>query len=134
MSSTRWIWLVCTGLYVAFFSWYTSFDGPLSADEISYYMSQFEQREPAAAPATLKLLRKFMQEDSGDDFVMLNVIDIYETPLPVDGVEPGESSDDVLNKYMQYMYPALLSRASHPVLYGNAAKRGYGFDECAWDA
>ena len=41
--------------------------------------------------------------------------------LQIDGVEPGESSEDVLAKYMAYMIPALLARASHPVLYGSAA-------------
>ena len=62
-----------------------------------------------------------MEEDTGDDFVMVNVIDMYETPLQIEGVEPGETSDQVLAKYMDYMYPALISRASHPVLYGQAA-------------
>ena len=62
-----------------------------------------------------------MEEDTGDDFVMVNVIDIYETPLQIEGVAPGESSDDVLAKYMDYMLPELISRACHPVLYGQAA-------------
>ncbi|HIF98292.1 MAG TPA: hypothetical protein EYQ54_14935 [Myxococcales bacterium] len=67
------------------------------------------------------LLRKFLEEDTGDDFVMVNVIDMYDKPLQIGGVEPGETSDQVLAKYMQYMTPALLARASHPVLYGQAA-------------
>ena len=46
---------------------------------------------------------------------------MYDTPLQIEGVEPGESSDEVLAKYMEYMYPALFSRACHPVLYGQAA-------------
>ncbi len=66
-------------------------------------------------------LRRFMDEDTGDDFVMLNVIDMYDVPRQIDGVEPGESSEEVLSKYMAYMYPALFSRASHPVLFGIAA-------------
>ena len=36
-------------------------------------------------------------------------------------VEPGETSAEVLDKYMAYMYPALLSRACHPVMFGSAA-------------
>ncbi len=46
---------------------------------------------------------------------------MYETPQQIEGVEPGETSDEVLAKYMAYMFPALLSRASHPVLYGQSA-------------
>ena len=57
----------------------------------------------------------------GDDFVMLNNIDMYEKPLQVEGVEPGNSSEEVLDKYMEYMYPALFARASHPVFFGDAA-------------
>ncbi len=29
--------------------------------------------------------RRFVQDDSGDDLAMLNVIDLSPTPLPVDG-------------------------------------------------
>ena len=67
------------------------------------------------------MMRRFLEEDSGDDFVMVNVIDMYETPLQIEGVEPGETSGEVLGKYMEYMYPALFSRACHPVIYGQAA-------------
>ena len=121
MTRTRWIWLVLIGLYAAFFSWYTSFGGPLTEEEIDRYLAHFESREPALPPDGLARLRKFMEEDTGDDFVMVNVIDMYETPLQIEGVEPGETSDEVLAKYMAYMSPALFARACHPVLYGQAA-------------
>ena len=121
MTRTRWIWLVLVGLYATFFGWYTSFEGPLSEDEIAHYMARIESREPPPSPERVAMLRKFMDEDTGDDFVMVNVIDMYETPLQIEGVEPGESSDEVLAKYMEYMLPELLVRACHPVLYGQAA-------------
>ena len=121
MTRTQWTWVILVGLYSAFFSWYTSFEGPLSAEEIEYYLGQIESREPAVAPERVAMLRKFMEEDTGDDFVMVNVIDMYETPLQIEGVAPGESSEDVLAKYMAYMFPELISRACHPVLYGEAA-------------
>jgi len=121
MTRTRWTWAILAGVYVAFFSWYTSCGGPLSEEEIAHYIALIESREPTPTPERLAQMRKFLEEDTGDDFVMVNVIDMYETPLQVEGVEPGETSDEVLGKYMAYMYPALLSRASHPVLYGQAA-------------
>ena len=52
---------------------------------------------------------------------MLNVIELREPPLVVDGVAPGSSASEVLGEYMEYMTPALLRRASHPVLFGSAA-------------
>ena len=121
MTRTRWIWLVVIGLYAAFFSWYTSFGGPLTDEEITRYVALAESSEPAPSPEQVAKLRKFMEEDTGDDFVMVNIIDMYETPLQVEGVEPGETSDEVLAKYMDYMLPELLSRACHPVLSGEAA-------------
>ncbi len=121
MTRTRWIWLVLVGLYALFFGWYTSFGGPLSDEEIEHYMAIVQAREPDARPADLEQMRRFMEEDSGDDFVMVNVIDMYETPLAIEGVAPGESSDEVLAKYMAYMNGALISRASHPIFFGRAA-------------
>jgi len=121
LTRTRWIWLVLVGLYATFFGWYTSFEGPLSADEIAHYMARIESREPPPSPERVAMLREFMEQDTGDDFVMVNVIDMYETPLQIEGVQPGESSDEVLAKYMEYMLPELLVRACHPVLYGQAA-------------
>lgn len=121
MTRTRWTWAILAGVYAAFFSWYTSCGGPLSEEEIVHYLALIESQEPAPTPERLAQMRKFLEEDTGDDFVMVNVIDMYETPLQVEGVEPGETSDEVLGKYMAYMYPALFSRASHPVLFGEAA-------------
>lgn len=121
MTRTRWIWAILTGIYGVFFGWYTSFGGPLTEAEIAHYVALIESRRPAPSPERVAMMRKFMEDDSGDDFVMVNVIDMYETPLQIDGVEPGETSDDVLAKYMAYMYPALFLRACHPVLYGEAA-------------
>jgi hypothetical protein len=121
MTRTRWAWTILIGIYVVFFSWYTSFGGPLSDEEIAHFMASAESAEPAPSPEQLALMRRFMEEDTGDDFVMINVIDMYETPLQIEGVEPGESSDDVLAKYMAYMTPALFQRACHPVIYGQAA-------------
>lgn len=121
MSRVGWIWLGLGLFYAAFFYWYTSFGGPLTAAEIETYLDRFEARDPPPPEETLQLLRRFMEEDTGDDFVMINVIDLFETALPMDGVEPGASGSDALAEYMSYMYPALFSRASHPVLFGQAA-------------
>ena len=121
MSKTKLTWLILAIVYGVFFSWYTSFSGPLTADEINGYISKMQQQVPPPPAENMAILRRFLEEDTGDDFVMINVIDMYETPLQIEGVEPGESSDDVLDKYMQYMYPALFSRASHPVIFGTAA-------------
>ena len=114
-------WAVLVVLYVIFFSWYTSFGGPLTDEEVAYYVALVESSDPTAPPERIARMRKFLEEDTGDDFVMFNVIDMYDTPLQIEGVEPGETSEEVAAKYMDYMWPELLSRASHPVIFGEAA-------------
>ena len=114
-------WAVLGVLYLLCFSWYTSFGGPLSDEEVEHYFALVTQRNPDMSAEQRAMIRDFLESDTGDDFVMVNVIDLHETPIRVEGVEPGETSSEVLGKYMEFMLPALLSRACHPVLFGQAA-------------
>jgi hypothetical protein len=114
-------WAVLGVLYAAFFSWYTSFGGPLSPEEVEHYLAIMAERNPDASPEIIAIMREFLESDTGDDFVMWNNIDMHETPLQVEGVEPGQTSDEVLAQYMEYMLPALFRRACHPVIFGEAA-------------
>ncbi len=124
MTLTKWTWLILLALYAAFFSWYTSFKGPLTDEEIVHYLALSAELNPNTTPEETANLRKFMEDDTGDDFVMINIIDMYERPLQIEGVHPDESSEEVIAKYMEYMFPAMLSRASHPVFMGpNVASR-----------
>ena len=123
MTATKWIWLVIAAIYLAFFSWYTAFEGPLTRAEIEHYMALYDARDEGASADDLAEIRAFMEEDTGDDFVMINLAHLYDKPLQVDGVDPGDTTDDVLAKYMEYMLPAMLSRASHPVFRGTAVSR-----------
>ena len=118
---TKLCWSVLAVLYVAFVSWYTSCGGPLSQAEIETYMARVEANSRGGDPERVDIIRAFLESDTGDDFVMVNVIDFHETPLQVEGVAPGESSEEVMGKYMEYMLPALLARASHPIFMGWAA-------------
>ena len=120
MTATKWTWLVIAAAYLAFFSWYTSFKGPLTPAEIEHYLTLSEQQDPGASAEDRARIRAFMEEDTGDDFVMINVIHLYDEPLQIEGVEPDDTTDEVLAKYMEYMFPAMLSRASHPVFQGSA--------------
>ena len=113
------IWALAALLYGTFYAWYTGFGGPLSPAEIEMYLERIEQGGDAD-PARLARLRTFLEEDTGKDFVMVNAILMRDSPLREEGVEPDETSQEVLNRYMAYMWPALLQRACHPVLSGQA--------------
>ncbi len=121
MTRTQWIWVVLFTFWALFTGWYTSFGGPLTDEEIEHYMTMAEQMEPQFAPEDLERMRKFMEEDTGDDFVMVNLIDLFEEPLAIPGVAPDQASQDVLGQYMAYMWPALFARAGHPIFAGRSA-------------
>ena len=102
------IWTSLFIVYGLFFTWYTDFGGKLSNDEIKSYYSKFERNAlkdgRVLEPRTMKLLQKFMQEDSGKQFMMVNVIDMSENPTFPDGTVSEESSDVLMNEYMGHMY------------------------------
>lgn len=125
MTATRWTWLVTVAVWGLFFSWYTSFGGPLTDEEIEAYLSLADSMQPEATPELIAQMRRFMEEDTGDDFFMINIGEQYDEPLLVAGVEPGQSTDEVLGNYLAYVWPALLSRASHPVQFGMAASAAF---------
>lgn len=109
-------------LYVAFFCWYTSFGGPLSEEEIAHYRGVIEQvAEAQDDPGRIAVWAHFMETDTGDDFVMFNAIDMRDTPLQIPGVEPGETSDEVVAKYTAPFLGRAFLSAAHPVLIGWAA-------------
>ena len=124
MTPTRWTWAVLIGVWVFFFSWYTSFEGPLSDEEIEHYIEIMQELGGEdATPEGLAMMRRWLEEDTGDDFVMVNLIHMRDVPHQVEGVEPGDTSDDVQAKYMEYMWPQLIRRACHPMFVGRAANR-----------
>ena len=119
MSATTRIWSVLAFLYVAFFSWYTSFGGPLEPDEVEAYLEILAERSDD--PKALERWKTFLETDTGDDFVMFNAIELRETPLQIEGVEPGETSQQVLARYTTPFMGLALRNAAHPVFLGRAA-------------
>lgn len=111
-------WAIPAIAYAAFFAWYTNLSGPLDEEETAGYLALLEANE--MPPESIATLRRFMEEDSGDDFYVLNALDLRDTPEQIGEVGPDESSEEVLGRYMAHMYPELLRRACHPTLFGPA--------------
>jgi hypothetical protein len=118
MSPRPKLWLVTAVIYAAFFLWYTDLGGPLGEDEVAELVANMTAS--GADPEFISFLEKFAREDSGRQFLMLNSIDYNEDPPDVEGAEPGESAEQLMGRYMAHMLPAMLSRASHPVIVGPA--------------
>jgi hypothetical protein len=119
LSSPARVWTALAVLYALFFGWYTSFGGPLRPDEIDRYMIVLE--EAGGEPERLALWRAFMESDTGDDFAMLNNLDLWDEVQPTEGVPDGLTPSEVMGLYTRpFLGQALLS-AAHPVLMGTAA-------------
>ena len=118
------VWITLAIIYGLFFTWYTDFGGKLSDDEIKSYYSKFESNAlkdgRVLDPRGMDLIQKFMEEDSGKQFLMVNVIDMSENPTFPDGTVSEESADNLMNEYMEHMYGEVLKRASHPAFIGSA--------------
>jgi hypothetical protein len=112
------LWGLPGGLYLLFCFWYTDWSGPLTESEIDQYAAAFATS--GAPPERVAKLRQFMAEDSGRQFIMVNLLDMADDPGPVAGVAERESADQLMGRYMEHMWPALLRRACHPVFLGNA--------------
>ncbi|NQY90950.1 MAG: hypothetical protein HRT46_04750 [Deltaproteobacteria bacterium] len=118
MNRRKLLWLASALLYAAFVCWYTDFGGPLRPAEIEYHVERMQAW--GAPPSAVGRMRTFMENDSGRQFLMLNALDMADSPLPVEGAEPGESAEQLMGRYMEYMYPELFKRACHPVIFGDA--------------
>ncbi len=120
------IWVSLLVIYAGFFLWYTNIGGKLDKEEIEFFLEKFEENASAnsADPETYNsqknLIKRFMEEDTGRQFLMVNNIDMDDDPEDVEGAEPGESAERLLDRYMEHMYAQLLKRACHPVFAGNA--------------
>jgi hypothetical protein len=109
-------WLGLLIAWLAFFSWYTSFEGPLTEEGIAAVLARAEATD--AAPEDIAKMRQFLESDTGDDFVMVNLIESNDPPPRMEGVPPDATAQDLMDRYMEHMVPELFKRACHPVLFG----------------
>jgi len=105
----RLLWGVPAALYVVFALWYTNLGGALSDQEVRTFADTLADRGlPADSVARW---RRFMEGDTGRQFLMVNLIDVRDVPEQVPGAPPLASSEEAQARYMAPMYPALFSRA-----------------------
>ena len=116
-----WIWATPALLYALFVGWYTDFGGPLSDDEIAMYLGRFEAI--GFSQERRDRMQRFMESDTGRQFLMLNAIDYADDPPDVPGATPGESAAQLMGRYMEHMFPTLFAHACHPTFMGDAVFR-----------
>lgn len=119
MKSALVVWGIAAAVSVVFLLWYNGFRAPLSAEEVDAMVAR--RAEQGATAEDQARWRAFLSDDDGGEFVMVNVIDFQDDPEPVGEMKPGETAAEAQARYMAYMWPALVARACHPVIGGDAA-------------
>ena len=116
-----WVWGAALLGYAAFLGWYVNWRGPLSKAEIESLMAQMHANNVGHGDQDeLPVIRRFLEEDDGREFFMLNVIRLSEGEVadPVTGeMLPARQ---VMAGYTRMFMPALFVRGGHPAL---AARR-----------
>ena len=110
------IWLPISFLYLIFFLWYTNLSGPLSDEEIEFFVETLSERSDMERK---EILLNFMKEDDGRDFYMINLLDNKESPITMEATGEGATAMDLQAHYMEYMFPEMLKRATHPIFFEN---------------
>ena len=120
MTARRKLWLGSALLYGLFVSWYTDFGGPLTETEIQGFIAKTEDQNLGGAPSARGALLDFLRNDTGGQFLMFNAVDLAKDPPQTEGAPPDADAQTLIDLYMEHMIPALLSRASHPVVVGKS--------------
>ena len=113
-----WIWGTAAIVYALFISWYFNWSGPLTETEIEESLATLaEQRD--VPESRLKMLRKFLEEDDGDEFLMQNLIRFNSGNIVHPSTGQPASAYEVLDSYNRPFISALFRRAGHPVIVSN---------------
>ncbi len=123
MNNSMKIWISLLVIYAGFFLWYTDMGGKLDEEEIEFFLEKLEENASVNSDDSrtqISRIKRFMEEDTGRQFLMVNNIDMNENPEDVEGAEPGESAESLLDRYMEHMYSQLIKRACHPAFAGYA--------------
>ena len=109
------IWITAAIVYALFRAWYDNWRGPVRPDEIAAFLRSLENTK-SGEQNDLRVLREFLENDDGRDFVMLNLVRVEkgDVPHPTTGVPtPGPR---LLDQYVRSFMPALLRRGGHPAI------------------
>jgi hypothetical protein len=112
-----WIWGAAAVLYIGFLAWYVNWRGPLTPAEVDAFMARIEAQHAQAADRNdLAIIRKFLSEDDGHEFYMLNLVRVAPGKIAAPGTGELKPAREVLDGYTSVFIPALMARAGHPAV------------------
>lgn len=120
-----WIWIIAALAYLVFAAWYFNWKGPLTDDEVTAYMAQFANSS-SSSPTDPDVLRAFMEQDEGREFVMLNLVRFHTGEVVHPETREKTTGPDLIQGYFGPFSKALMKRGGHPAIM--ARKKGGHID------
>ncbi|MCH2184382.1 hypothetical protein MK280_00760 [Myxococcota bacterium] len=129
MTASRIRWACLAAIYGIFLFWYGGSRDPISQEQIEEYVALVEQRSaqesgdgqspgPDEADASARI-RRFLESDDGQEFVMLNLNVHRDSPeygAQRERPQTISSAAEAEREYQRIVAPLLLMRASHPLV------------------
>ncbi len=114
------IWVITLLVYLAFRLWYDGLRKPLTAEEVEKYSRLFEQHAGAGDEVDLAVMRKFLEEDDGKEFIMMNLLQYNPSPMKHPDTGQDAQADSILQEYFRPFMGRVIRRAGHPGIAGRA--------------
>ena len=114
------IWVITVLLYVVFRLWYDGLRKPLTAEEVEEYTRLLEERDGAGDEVDLAVMRKFLEEDDGKEFIMMNLLQYNPSPMKHPDTGQDARAESILQEYFRPFMGQVIRRGGHPVIAGRA--------------
>jgi hypothetical protein len=122
-----WVWLVAAVLYLGFRLFYDNLRGKLTPTEIDTMLARAEA-QGAGDLNDLSIVRKFLEDDDGREFVMVNLVRVPDTMVIDPDTGAQVPASDMMKAYSKAFMPRLIKHGGHPAL---AARKVGGYVD-AW--
>lgn len=109
------MWLIAAVLYGCFLLYYDNWRGRLTRDEIDAFMAAAEAQGEGELN-DLAVVRKFLEEDDGREFVMVNLVKVPDGVVEDPDTGKPTSAENMMRVYSKEFMPRLLRRGGHPAL------------------
>lgn len=110
-----WVWLVALALYGSFRLFYDNWRGKLTSAEIDTLLAQAEA-QGAGEVTDLSIVRTFLDEDDGREFVMVNLVRVPDTTVTDPDTGAQVPARAMMQAYTKAFMPLLLRHGGHPAM------------------
>lgn len=110
-----WVWLVALALYGSFRLFYDNWRGKLTSAEIDTLLAQAEA-QGAGEVNDLSIVRTFLDEDDGREFVMVNLVRVPDTTVTDPDTGAQVPAQAMMQAYSKAFMPLLLRHGGHPAM------------------